>query len=332
MLLYGLASASRNCVKLPSATPVSGAYWRAWLKRRGKMSAVERNDFWDRLGTRLPSWIKIIGRALVRLWSWIWTAIKGVGRLLRRFGSWSWVAIKVVGRTVKRLRPIVPVAIVAILAAATIEAVVWLHSAARKSPDAWPTSVAAGTTATLALVTLWYAYLTHRLLEAQRLAPRTAGWETALRDLSLYLNKERSVLWSASNFFPVDRPNADPPDLMDLADTLNAFTRFRDHLLEILGLLPRRFAVKVLPLTARLVDAETEIHALFQAMVEASEARRAAGHTTWTWNDVQQAHEASNDPERSEAWVDIARGRYFHAAEENWEELSTDVDNYLVGG
>ena len=117
-----------------------------------------------------------------------------------------------------------------------------------------------------------------------------------MRDLSLYLNKERAVIWTVSDFFPIDRPDADPPDLMALADTRVAFVRIRDHLLEILGLLPRRFVVKVLPATMRLVDAESEIHALFQAMVEASEARRIAGDTTWTWGDVQQAHEASDDP------------------------------------
>lgn len=168
-------------------------HWRARLKRHGKMSAVKLNYHWPRLHFQLPTWIGATGRALARLWSWFW----GV--------------IKLVGRTVRRLRPMVPGAIVAVLAAATIAAVVWLHSAARKSPDAWPSSVAAGTTATLALITLWYAYLTHRLLEAQRSAARTAGWETALRDLSLYLNRERAVIWTASDFFPIDRPGATPP-------------------------------------------------------------------------------------------------------------------------
>jgi hypothetical protein len=80
----------------------------------------------------------------------------------------------------------------------------------------------------------------------------------------------------------------------------------------------------------RLVEADSEIYALFQAIYEAMEAGRAAGRTTWTWDDAQQAHEASNDPERSEAWADIVSGRYFHAAEKNWDELSTAVDNYLV--
>jgi hypothetical protein len=224
----------------------------------------------------------------------------------------------------------VPGAIVAVLAGATIAAVVWLHSAARTSPDAWPSAVAAGTTAVLALVTLWYAYLTHRLLEAQRSAPRTAGWETALRDLSLYLNRERTVIWTASGLVPLDHPDADPPDLMALANIRVEFVRIRDHLLEILGLLPRRFTVKLLPLTMRLLDAEFEFYALFHAIYDAMEAGREAGRTTWTWEDAQQAHEDSNDPERAEAWADVVHGRHFHAAEQSWDELSTDLDNYLI--
>lgn len=293
------------------------------------MNAVQPNHRRERLH-RLSSKFKAIGRILARLRSWFWSVIKLVGHKAGRLCSRAWSMIKLVGRAVRRLRPIVPALIVAILAGATVATVVWLHSAARKSPDAWPSSVAAGTTATLALVTLWYAYLTHRLLEAQRSAPRTAGWETALRDFSLYLNKERAAIWTASDFFPIDRPDADPPDLMDLANTRVAFVRIRDHLLEILGLLPRTFTVRVLPLTMQLVNAESEIYVLFQAIYEAMEAGRAAGRTTWTWDDAQQAHEASNDPGRSEAWTDIVRGRYFHLAEQGWDELSTAVDNHLV--
>ncbi len=293
------------------------------------MSAVQPNHRWQRLH-QLSSRIKAIGHVLAQLRSWFYSVIKLVGRAVRQLCSWFWSVIKLVGRAMRRLGPMVPAMIVAVLAGATVAAVVWLHSAARKSPDAWPSSVAAGTTATLALVTLWYAYLTHRLLEAQRSAARTAGWETALRDLSLYLNRERAVIWTVSDFFPIDRPDADPPDLMALADIRVAFVRIRDHLLEILGLLPRRFTVKVLPLTMQLVNAESEIYALFQAIYEAMEANRAASRTTWTWDDAQQAHEASDNPERSEAWADIASGRYFHAAEQSWDDLSTAIDNYLV--
>lgn len=276
--------------------------------------------------------IKAVGRKSTLLWSRSWSASQTIGRKLARLSSWLWdMTQKLLKWTVGRFRTIVPIAIIAVLAGATVAGVVWLHSAARMSPDAWPTSVAAGTTATLALVTLWYAYLTHRLLEAQRSAPRTAAWEAALRDLSLYLNRERAVIWTASNFFPVDRPGVEPPDLVVLADTLSGFIRVRDHLLEILGLLPRRFAVEVIPLTARLVDAESEIHALFKAMVEASEAGRAAGRTTWTWYEVKKVHEASSDPERrSQTWADVAGGRRFRAVENVWDNLSSKIDNYLI--
>jgi len=216
------------------------------------------------------------------------------------------------------------------LVAATVAAVLWMHSAAKTSPDAWPTSVAAGTTAALALITLWYAYLTHRLLDAQRSAARVTGWETALRELSIYLNRERIVFWAASSYFPVDRPGANPPDLKALIASRDAFRRLRDHLLEVLGLLPRKFTAMVLPVTMRLVDAETEITALVLAMIDAMESGRAAGATTWTWADVKQSHEASDDQDRSEPWADVARGRYFCLAEDQWDELSSEIDRHLT--
>ena len=76
----------------------------------------------------------------------------------------------------------------------------------KRSPDSWPSSVAAGTTVALALITLWYACITHRLLQAQQLAARTSGWESASRDLSVYLNKERALFWSAEAYFPESNP------------------------------------------------------------------------------------------------------------------------------
>lgn len=218
-----------------------------------------------------------------------------------------------------------------ILIAATVRAVIWLHSAARTSPDSWPTSVAAGTTAALALITLCYAYLTHRLLEAQRAGPRVAGWETALRELSLHLNRERRVFWAATDIFPLSRSGADPPSLPMLMGSRDAFRGMYEHLLEILGLLPRDFAAKVLPLTARLVDAESEFYALLAAMTEVQKQALDDGRTSWSWDEVKHAHEASGDPGRSEPWADIARGRWFRTAEERWEDLSTEVDLHLTG-
>jgi hypothetical protein len=77
-----------------------------------------------------------------------------------------------------------------------------------------------------------------------------------LRELSLYLNRERRVFWAATDIFPLGRSGADPPSLQMLIGSRDAFRGMYEHLLEILGLLPRDFAAKVLPLTARLVDAE----------------------------------------------------------------------------
>ena len=223
-----------------------------------------------------------------------------------------------------------PRVVAVLLIAATVEVVIWLHSAARTSPDAWPTSVAAGTTAALALITLWYAYLTQRLLNAQQTAPRIAGWETALRDLSTFLNHERPVIWTACACFPICSSGSSPPDIHALAQTKNELVRLRDHLLEVLGLVPRTFAAMIVPITARLVEAEMEVSALFWAIVDAMETGRAELRTTWTWDDAKAAHEASTDPERSQPWADIARGRWTHAVEELWDEVSSEVDRELI--
>jgi hypothetical protein len=231
----------------------------------------------------------------------------------------------------KWLRQWLPGMVAIILIAATIAAVVWLHSAARSSPDAWPTSVAAGTTAALALITLWYAYLTHRLLSAQRASPRLAGWETALRDLSLYLNRKNKVLWALTDIFPLGAPGVDPPSLKLLMKSRDSLRGITEHLLEIVGLLPRDFVGKVLGLTARLADAESEVYALLVAMTEVQMQGLDEGRKSWSWDEVQSAHEASEDPDRSEPWTDIARGRFFHAAEAWWDDLSSEVDRHLTG-
>jgi hypothetical protein len=118
---------------------------------------------------------------------------------------------------------------------------------------------------------------------------------------------------------------------MALAETLTTFVRVRDHLLEVIGLLPRRYVEMVLPLTMQLVNTESEVMALFHAITDAMETGRAAGRTTWTWDDAQAEHDASSDPDRAEAWDDVCRGRYFHAAENLWDELSSAVDNELTG-
>jgi hypothetical protein len=229
----------------------------------------------------------------------------------------------------EQLRRWLPAAVVVIGLAATVWVIIWIHSAARSSPDSWATSVAAVTTAALALITLWYAYLTFKLLEAQRSAPRTAAWETALRDLSLYMAQKHDVMWKAEQCFPGDDPDYMPLPLLEMFARRDGMTELCDHLLNVMGLLPTSFQKQILGVTIDLVEAHTEIHALAAAMTEAQTLRMEQGHKDWSWDDVQQAHEASEDSERAEPWADLINGRRFHAAQEAWDQLSTDVDKYI---
>ena len=138
----------------------------------------------------------------------------------------------------------------------------------------------------------------------------SASREAAIRDLSLYLGSERKVLWTASRvLLPLGREGVDPPEFTALIETGDSFRRLCMHLLEVLGILPREFAKKVLPVTMRLVEAESEITALTLAMIGAMETGRAESRATWQWADAQRAHEVSDDQERSESWNDIVVGR-----------------------
>jgi hypothetical protein len=231
----------------------------------------------------------------------------------------------------KRLRSWLPGIVVITLAGVTVVTVIWLHSAARSSPDAWPTSVAAGTTAALALITLWYAYLTHRLLEAQRSGPRIAGWETASRELSVYLNRQRSTLIAMSGIFPLGRPDAEPPDLSVLIETVEVLRSTREHLLEIVGILPQIFISEAFTLALHLTDAEFEIHALLTAMTTAQKEALDNGQNSWSWDEVRSAHETRPSKEQYESWPDVAQGRYYQIAEEKLEDTSAKIDRYLIG-
>jgi hypothetical protein len=187
------------------------------------------------------------------------------------------------------------------------------------------------------LITLWYAYLTFKLLNAQRSAPRTAAWETALRDLSLYMAQKRQVIWSVEESFPADKPDTwTPPGVLELFARRDAIEELYDHLLDVMGLLPTEFQKQVLGVIVHLVEAHSEIHTLAAAMLEAQVAlgggRRRwtwKGRRRWTWKDVERAHAASDDPERSEPWADLIEGRRFQAAREAWEQLSDDLDRHL---
>ena len=75
-------------------------------------------------------------------------------------------------------------------------AILGLHSllARAGSTDAWSAAIGAVATVVLVLVTAWYAYLTYSLVQAQRSSARTAGWETALRDLTIF-GRELVDVW-----------------------------------------------------------------------------------------------------------------------------------------
>jgi hypothetical protein len=133
-------------------------------------------------------------------------------------------------------------------------------------------------------------------LEQQRLAPRFTGWEAAVRELSLFLGRERHAIRNACSYFPVDSNEKDPPELMALIEDRDALRRICMDLLGMLGVLPREIAKKVLPVTVELVEADAEITALVLAMAEAMEELCTEGQTTWQWADAERIHTASGDP------------------------------------
>jgi hypothetical protein len=128
-------------------------------------------------------------------------------------------------------------------------------------------------------------------------------------------------------YFPL-REN-DPPDLMTLIDDRDRFRSQTMYLLEVLGLLPREIAKMVVPVTMRTVQAESEIGAILMGLLEVNMAGLDEGRSTWCWDDVQRVHAASDNPERSQDWMDIARGRCCHAAEKAWEQLVSDLEDHL---
>lgn len=166
-------------------------------------------------------------------------------------------------------------------------------------------------------------------LEHQRIAPRLAGWEAAVRELSLYMGRERDAIWTASAFFPVDSDKKDPPELMALIESRDALQRIYMALLGMLGVLPPQIAKKILPVSIEMVEGEAEITALVLAMIGAMEAQRSEGQTTWQWPDAERMHSASDEPERSQPWTEVTAGRHVKAAEKRWEELDDEVQSYL---
>jgi hypothetical protein len=151
----------------------------------------------------------------------------------------------------------------------------------------------------------------------------------ALRELSPYLNRQRNIIWNVTEAFPLGDDN-EPPALPSLMETIDSFHSTREHLLEVIGLLPRKFVAESLTLAARLVDAEQELFVLLTAMTKVQKEALDNGENSWTWDEVKEAHEATQDEEGYEPWPDIVRGRYFRVAEKQFDEVSAKLDNQLV--
>lgn len=227
-----------------------------------------------------------------------------------------------------RVRSALPLVIGAGGVVATVWAIAHLHTLMRSSPDAWASAISAVTTVALVLITAWYAYVTSRMLDAQRSAPRAAAQETALRELLRFMASNHTVIWRAAGFFPVD-VSARPPMVLDILGSRDGLVRRREHMLEVEGLLPRRFAASALFLAAALVDAEQELHALAGALLDETMVGLDE-QRSWTWEGARKAHEDSRDPERSGAWQDILQGKQVLDAQGKWDDLYGDLGAYLM--
>jgi hypothetical protein len=180
----------------------------------------------------------------------------------------------------------------------------------------------------LVLITAWYAYVTFRMLDTQRSAPRAAAQETALRELLKFMASNHTAIWKAAGFFPVD-VSARPPMLLDILGSRDDLGRLREHMLEVEGLLPRRFAAPALFRAAALVDTEQELHALAGALLDETTVGLDE-QRSWTWEGARTAHEDSRDPERSGPWEDILHGKQVLVAQERWDDLYGDIGVYLM--
>lgn len=91
---------------------------------------------------------------------------------MRRLSGKTRLLVQRIWPSVKRTLPLV-------IGVGGVAAMVWaiarLHSVMRSSPDAWASAIGAVTTVALVLITAWYAYVTYRMLDAQRSAPRAVA-------------------------------------------------------------------------------------------------------------------------------------------------------------
>lgn len=241
----------------------------------------------------------------------------------------AWSLARKSGASLAKRVVVIPIVAV-VIGGGSAAATFGLHAALVRSgsTDAWAAAIGAVSTAVLVLITGWYALLTFELLHAQRSSARTAGWETALRDLAIFIGKHNAVFWAAAQHFPVDT-HADPPEMTEVFKSRDALIDIRNHLMEIFALLPEHFAGLNLITTTYLVQAEQELNALGLAMLEEAQAGIAAGRRYWTWQGAQERHEASDDDSRQEPWTDVLVGKWFKLAEQSWEKMSNDLDEEL---
>ena len=88
-------------------------------------------------------------------------------------------------------------------------------------------------------------------------------------------------------FFPVDLHGSTPPDLLKLIASRDALRELYEHLLEVVGLMPKQFAGQALIVAARLVDAELEIHTLVSSLIEEQQLALEEGRGSSSWDGVQ---------------------------------------------
>lgn len=205
-----------------------------------------------------------------------------------------------------------------------VGAVIGLHSLIGND-DTWSAPIQAMSTLALVCITGWYAYTAHT-------APRRAAHEAIRREVSRYIARNRQAIWTAVEFFPIDEPPAELPDMVDLFKSRDAIRAIRDRMLEYAGLLPREQAGMALGVAACALDAEDELHALGAAILDENQAGHAEGRDHVTWDGIRAAHfAASGDPSRRQPWVKLLAGESVKATAERWDELSSAVDRDLTG-
>ncbi len=269
-------------------------------------------DRYHQVFVSVPEWRNVLNRALA-------------------LAAPAWRLAEKSGHRLARRIVVIPIVVVVVVGGA-IAATFGLHALLVRSgsTDAWAAAIGAVSTVVLVLITGWYAFLTFGLLQAQRSSARTASWETALRDLAIFVGRRNEVFWAVARYFPVNT-DAAPPDMAEVFKSRDALGEIQNHLTEIFALLPEDFAHLTLITTGYLLMAGRELNALGLAMLEEAQAGIAEGRQHWTWRGAQERHEARDAEDRQEPWTDVLAGMWFSQAEQGWEKMSEELDEELRG-